>query len=71
MIDGIQLNGEPKDALWCDTGPDCGMPYTSDDRPYTDKGCCYDVCVDFNGKSKQRGSLKDRSGATVSSPFDG
>ena len=48
------------DTLWCDTGPECGTPYDPADRQYTNRGCCFDVCVDAQGKPQQRKSFKDR-----------
>ena len=45
----LDPHGRP--ALWCDTGPNCGTPYHSSDRRFTDRTCCYDACVDTKGKT--------------------
>ena len=48
--------GQGTPAMWCDTGPKlpgagggCGRPYDSVDRAFTERACCYDVCVDGAG----------------------
>jgi hypothetical protein len=60
-VDGTFLAGEPETALWCDTGPGCGLPYTEDDRPFTDRKCCYDVCVDGDGKTLEGNAMPGRN----------
>ena len=62
MIEGLSLTGYHPDTLWCDTGPECGSAYTAGDRPYTNRGCCFDVCVDENGRPLRRQSLADKIG---------
>jgi hypothetical protein len=60
-VQGTFLAGEPEKALWCDTGPDCGMKYTADDRPYTSRECCYDVCVNKAGRTLEGNAMPDRN----------
>ena len=50
-IDGLYLDGEHKHQLWCDVGDSgCGIRYSPDDAAYTSRKCCYDSCLDKDGK---------------------
>jgi len=46
----LPINAQYPDVLWCDTGNSCGHKYTAHDKKFTDRSCCYDICVDSSGK---------------------
>jgi len=48
---GEVRDGKGRSSLWCDTGPFCGQPYHESDKPFTNRDCCYDLCVDGSGET--------------------
>ena len=48
---GEVRDGKGRPSLWCDTGPFCGQEYHISDKPFTNRDCCYDLCVDDGGET--------------------
>ena len=46
---GEVRDGKGQPSMWCDTGPFCGQEYHASDKPFTNRDCCYDLCVDNSG----------------------